>query len=57
MRVVEKLGIPVATGADSIDCIYDEHPLYVGKGGNVRGQGRQLCNSEQLTCSYLWAAV
>ena len=25
MRVVEKLGIPVVTGADSIDCIYDEH--------------------------------
>lgn len=35
MRVVERLGIPVVTGADSIDCIYDEHPLYVGKGGNV----------------------
>ena len=35
LRVVEKLGIPVVTGADSIDCIYDEHPLYVGKGGNV----------------------
>ena len=35
MRVVEKLKVPVATGADSIDCIYDEHPLYVGKGGNV----------------------
>lgn len=35
LRVVDKLGIPVATGADSIDCIYDEHPLYVGKGGNV----------------------
>lgn len=35
MRVVDKLGIPVVTGADSIDCIYDEHPLYVGKGGNV----------------------
>ncbi len=35
MRVVEKLGIPVVTGANSIDCIYDEHPLYVGKGGNV----------------------
>ena len=33
--MVDKLGIPVATGADSIDCIYDEHPLYVGKGGNV----------------------
>lgn len=35
MRIVEKLRIPVVTGADSIDCIYDEHPLYVGKGGNV----------------------
>lgn len=35
MRVVDKLGIPVVTGANSIDCIYDEHPLYVGKGGNV----------------------
>ncbi len=35
MKVVEKLGIPVVTGADSIDCIYDEHPLYIGKGGNV----------------------
>lgn len=35
MRVAEKLGIPVVTGADSIDCIYDAHPLYVGKGGNV----------------------
>lgn len=35
MRVVEKLGIPVVTGADSIDCIYDEHPLYIGKGGSV----------------------
>lgn len=35
LRVVDKLGIPVVTGANSIDCIYDEHPLYVGKGGNV----------------------
>ena len=35
MRIVAKLGIPVVTGADSIDCIYDEHPLYVGKAGNV----------------------
>ena len=35
LRVVDKLGIPVATGADSVDCMYDEHPLYVGKGGNV----------------------
>ncbi|SET79132.1 acetolactate synthase-1/2/3 large subunit [[Clostridium] aminophilum] len=35
MKVVDKLGIPVVTGADSIDCIWDEHPLSIGKGGNV----------------------
>ncbi len=35
LRVAGKLGIPVVTGADSIDCIYDDHPLYIGKGGNV----------------------
>lgn len=32
-RIVELLGIPVATCWDSIDAIYDEHPLYVGRGG------------------------
>lgn len=31
--VVDKLNIPVVTGWDSIDAIYDEHPLYVGRGG------------------------
>ena len=35
LRVAEMLHIPVVTGADSIDCIWDEHPLYIGKGGNV----------------------
>lgn len=30
---VEALGIPVATGWNSIDAIEDEHPLYVGRGG------------------------
>ncbi len=32
-KVVEKLNIPVVTGWDSIDAIYDNHPLYVGRGG------------------------
>ncbi|MBO5459121.1 MAG: thiamine pyrophosphate-binding protein, partial [Lachnospira sp.] len=32
-NVAELLGIPVATCWDSIDAIYDEHPLYVGRGG------------------------
>lgn len=32
-RVLEKLHIPVVTGWNSIDAIYDTHPLYVGRGG------------------------
>lgn len=32
-RVVNKLGIPVVTCWDSIDAIYDDHPLYTGRGG------------------------
>lgn len=35
MRVAEKLGMPVVTGWDSEDCIYDEHPLYVGRAGGM----------------------
>lgn len=34
-KMVDKLGIPVATYWDSIDLIEDEHPLYVGRGGNM----------------------
>lgn len=33
LKVAEKLGIPVVTGWNSIDLIYDEHPLYVGRAG------------------------
>lgn len=32
-KVVDKLNIPVVTCFDSIDAIYDEHPLYVGRSG------------------------
>lgn len=34
-RVVDRLGIPVVTGWNSIDCMYDEHPLYVGRAGHM----------------------
>lgn len=34
-KAVEKLGIPVCTYWDSIDLIETEHPLYVGRGGNM----------------------
>lgn len=33
LALVEKLGIPVVTGWNSIDLIADEHPLYVGRAG------------------------
>lgn len=32
-RLVDKLGIPVVTGWDSIDLIEDSHPLYTGRAG------------------------
>lgn len=32
-KLVDRLNIPVVTCWDSIDAIYDEHPLYVGRGG------------------------
>lgn len=35
LNVVEKLGIPVVTGWDSEDCMWDTHPLYVGRPGNL----------------------
>ncbi len=35
LEVAEKLGIPVITGWDSEDCIWDTHPLYVGRAGNM----------------------
>ena len=33
LRVAEKLGIPVVTGWNSTDAVWDAHPLYVGRAG------------------------
>ena len=35
VRVAEKLGIPVVTGWNSIDCLHDDHPLYTGRAGGM----------------------
>jgi acetolactate synthase-1/2/3 large subunit len=35
LRVVDKLGVPVTTGWNAHDAIYDDHPLYVGRPGTV----------------------
>lgn len=34
LDVADKLGIPVVTGWNSQDCIWEEHPLYIGRPGN-----------------------
>ena len=34
-QVVDKLGVPVVTGWNSQDCMEDEAPLYVGRGGGM----------------------
>lgn len=34
-QVADKLGVPVATYWNAIDLMEDEHPLYVGRGGNM----------------------
>lgn len=35
LRVADKLGVPVVTGWNSQDCIWDTHPLYTGRGGGM----------------------
>lgn len=35
MRVAELLGIPVVVGWNSQDCMYNDHPLYVGRAGGM----------------------
>lgn len=35
MKVAGRLGIPVVTGWNSQDCIYDAHPLYTGRAGGM----------------------
>ena len=35
MQVISRLGIPVVTGWNSQDAIYDEHPLYTGRAGGM----------------------
>lgn len=35
LRVIDKLGVPVTTGWNAHDALYDAHPLYVGRPGTV----------------------
>jgi len=35
LRLVEKLGVPVVTGWNAHDVIWDDHPLYAGRPGTI----------------------
>lgn len=35
LRLIEKLGIPVVTGWNAHDVLWDDHPLYVGRPGTI----------------------
>ena len=35
VKVVERLGVPVVVGWNSQDCLYSDHPLYVGRAGGM----------------------
>lgn len=42
LELVEKLGIPVVTGWNAHDAIWDEHPLYCGRPGTVGDRGGNM---------------
>ncbi len=68
IKLVEKLGIPVVTGWNAHDVIWDDHPLYVGRPGTIgdRGGNFAVQNSDLLLIlgsrlnirqvSYNWAS-
>ena len=39
MRVIERLGVPVATAFNAHDVLWNDHPLYVGRPGTVGERG------------------
>ena len=39
VRVIDKLGIPVVTGWNAHDVLWNDHPLYVGRPGSIGDRG------------------
>ncbi len=68
LRVIDKLGIPVVTGFNAHDVLWNDHPLYAGRpgtvgerGGNFAVQNADLllvvgCRLNVRQISYNWAA-
>lgn len=44
IELVEKLGVPVVTGWNAHDVIWDDHPLYCGRPGTVGDRGGNMVN-------------
>ena len=42
LRLVDKLGIPVVTGWNAHDVIWDSHPLYCGRPGTIGDRGGNM---------------
>ena len=44
LKLVEKLGIPVVTGWNAHDVLWNDHPLYCGRPGTVGDRGGNMVN-------------
>ena len=67
-RVIDKLGVPVATAFNAHDVVWNEHPLYVGRPGTVGDRGGNFavqnadfllvigCRLNVRQISYNWSA-
>ncbi len=44
LKLVEKLGIPVVTGWNAHDVIWNDHPLYCGRPGTIGDRGGNMVN-------------
>ncbi len=68
MRVIDKLGVPVATGFNAHDLLWNDHPLYAGRPGTVGERGGNFavqnadfllvigCRLNVRQISYNWGA-
>ena len=55
LRAIDKLGIPVATGWNAHDVLWNDHPLFVGRPGTVGDRAATLLFRMQ-TSSWSWVA-
>ena len=59
LEVIEKLQIPVVTAWDSIDEVWDDHPLYAGRPGIMGDRAGQISRKycAELGIRHVWARI